>query len=85
LLSFVYVARDFSNACALVSSELYWGFMVWVWMDGIFLAFEAFCLPLFELFINLSWKYSRVERYQAAKIGTIYLDLVWWVFFITCD
>ncbi len=59
LLSFVYVALDFSNACALVSSELYWDFMVWVWMDGIFLAFETFCLPLFELFIGLSWRNIR--------------------------
>ncbi len=25
LLFFVYVARDLSNACALVSSEFYWG------------------------------------------------------------
>jgi hypothetical protein len=58
-LSFVYVARDFSNACALVSSDFYWGFMAWVWMDGIFLAFEAFCLPLFELVISLSWRNIR--------------------------
>jgi hypothetical protein len=33
--------------------------MGWVWMDGIFLAFEAFCLPLFELFISLSWRNIR--------------------------
>ncbi len=30
-------------------------------------------------------KYLRVERYLVAKIGTIYLVLVWWVFFITRD
>jgi hypothetical protein len=60
--------------------------IAWVWMDGIFLAFEALCLPLFELFISLSWqKYSRVERYLAAKIGTMYLVSVWWVFFIMRD
>ncbi len=28
-------------------------------------------------------KYLRVERYLAAKIGTISLVLLWWVVFIT--
>jgi hypothetical protein len=38
-------------------------------------------------FVNLPElvKYLRVERYLAAKIGTIYLVLVWWVCFIICD
>jgi hypothetical protein len=36
-------------------------------------------------FVNLSElvKYLRVERYLAAKIGTISLVLLWWVVFIT--
>jgi hypothetical protein len=36
-------------------------------------------------FVHLSElvKYLRVERYLAAKIGTISLVLLWWVVFIT--
>ncbi len=39
----------FSNACALVFSALYWGFMVWIWMGGILLVLMtifACCLGL---------------------------------------
>ncbi len=41
---------------------------------------------LFGLFTCLSWwNILFIERYLAAKIGTIFLTLVWWVFFITRD
>jgi hypothetical protein len=53
-----------------------WYFLVFL----IIFAFSVWVVHLSELA-----KYSRVERYLAAKIGTIYLVLVWWVFFITRD
>jgi hypothetical protein len=56
-------------------------------MDGwYFLGINDHFRILFG-FVNLSElvKYLRVERYLAAKIGTIYLFLVWWVCFIICD
>ncbi len=83
LLSTVYVAGDFSNVCASVSS----GF---VGVDGLggdgwyFPGVNDYFSVLFG-FVNLSElvKYLRVERYLAAKIGTISLVLLWWVVFIT--
>jgi hypothetical protein len=44
---------------------------------------DYFCM-LFG-FVNLPElvKYLRVERYLAAKIGTISLGLLWWVVFIS--
>ncbi len=86
LLFFVYVARDFSNACALVSSEFYWG----LWLGYGWMVFSLHLKHFRFFFVRVIYlsklaKYSRVERYLAAKIGTIYLVLVWWVFFITCD
>jgi len=154
---FVYVVRDFSNVCALVSSEFYWGWwlgygwmvffrylwpfshFVWVvylselvkyfaywalssgeiwnyllefWLDrsSLLSVIEAvlsfcwffliyigvdglgmdgwYCLGicdhfriLFGLFTCLSWwNILFIERYLAAKIGTIFLILVWRVF-----
>ena len=52
---FVYVARVFSKACALVSSEFYWG--LWLgygWMVSYLHFFDHFRY-LFGLFICLNW------------------------------
>ncbi len=54
-------------------------------IDGwYFLGINDYFNVLFG-FGNLSElvKYFRVERYLAAKIGTISLVLLWWVVFIT--
>ncbi len=54
-------------------------------MDGwYFLGLNDYFRMLFR-FVHLSElvKYLRVERYLAAKIGTISLVLLWWVVFIT--
>jgi hypothetical protein len=54
-------------------------------IDGwYFLGINDYFNVLFG-FGNLSElvKYLRVERYLAAKIGTISLVLIWWVVFIT--
>jgi hypothetical protein len=58
--------------------------MVLMWMDGILLVLVtifACCLGWYIL--SELVKYLRVERYLAAKIGTISLVLLWWVVFIT--
>ncbi len=75
-MSFVYVYQGFSNACALVSSALYWGFYgldIGGWYS---LGINDYFHMLFG-FVILSElvKYLRVERYLAAKIGTISLVL----------
>jgi len=51
LLFFVYVARDFSKACALVSSEFYWG----SWLGYGWMVFFDHFRYLFGLFICLNW------------------------------
>jgi hypothetical protein len=54
-------------------------------MDGWYsLGINDYFRMLFG-FVNLPElvKYLRVERYLAAKIGTISLGLLWWVVFIT--
>ena len=57
--------------------------MAWVWMDGILLAFlDIFAFSVWVVYLSELVKYLRMERYLAAKIGTISLVLVWWVFFI---
>jgi hypothetical protein len=48
LLSFIYVVRDFSNACALVFSGSHCYLLLgYGWMVFFFFAFEVLCLPLF--------------------------------------
>ena len=72
LLPSVYVSQDCSNACALVSFELYWGFYG-LDMDGwYFLGLNDHFRILYG-FVNLSGlvKYLLIECYLAAKIGTI--------------
>ena len=85
LLFFVYVARDFSKASALISSEFYWG--SWLGYGWMVFSWHFWSFSLFVRVVYLSElvKYSLIERYLAAKIGTISVVLVWWVFFITCD
>jgi hypothetical protein len=47
--------------------------MVWLWMDGIFLVFLIiFAFSVWVVYLSELAKYSRVERYLVAKIGTIY-------------
>ena len=48
-------------------------------MDGWYLLCIFFSFSLFVWVVHLSElaKYSRVERYLAAKIGTILVVLVW--------
>jgi hypothetical protein len=83
LLLFVYVSQDCSNACALVLlnfigvSRFGYGWVVYSWLNDHFRILYGF--------VNLSGlvKYLLIERYLAAKIGTIYLDLVRWVLCIT--
>jgi hypothetical protein len=60
--------------------------MVWVWMDGIFLVFLIiFAFSVWVVYLSELVKYLLIERYLAAKIGTILVVLVWQVFFITFD
>jgi hypothetical protein len=85
LLFFCDVVRDFSKTSALISSEFYcglWlgcGWMVFSWYSG------SFSLFVWIVYLSELVKYLLIERYLAAKIGTISLVLVWWVFFITFD
>jgi len=53
-------------------------------MNGVLLVLVTIFACCFG-FVHLSKlvKYLRVERYLAAKIGTISLVLLWWVVFIT--
>jgi hypothetical protein len=62
------------------------GFMAWVCLDGIRLVvLIIFAFSIWVVYLSELVKYSLIERYLAAKIGTIFSVLVWWVFFITCD
>ncbi len=56
-------------------------------MDGWYFlcVFRHFPFFVWVVYLSELAKYSRVERYLAAKIGTIYSVMVWWVFFIMCD
>jgi hypothetical protein len=52
--------------------------MAWVWMDGILLAFlNIFRFFVWVVYLSELVKYSLIERYLAAKIGTISVVLVW--------
>jgi hypothetical protein len=53
--------------------------MAWLWMDGIFLVFLIILRFFFVWVVYLSElvKYLLIERYLAAKIGTILVVLVW--------
>jgi hypothetical protein len=62
------------------------GFMAWVWLNGIRLAcFDQFRFSVWVVHLSELVKYLLIGRYLAAKIGTISLILVWWVFCITCN
>ncbi len=46
--------------------------MAWVWMDGIVLAFlDIFAFSVWVVYLSELVKYLLIERYLAAKIGTI--------------
>jgi hypothetical protein len=76
LLLFVYVARDFSNACALVSSEFYWGsWLGYGWMVSS-LHFFSFSLFVWVVYLSELVRYLHIERHLAAKLGTISLALI---------
>jgi hypothetical protein len=60
--------------------------MGWVWMDGFLLVFLIiFAFFVWVVYLSELVKYLLIERYLAAKIGTILVVLVWQVFFITFD
>ncbi len=77
LLFFVYVVRDFSNACALVSSEFYWGLWLGYGWMVFSLHLKHFSFSVWVVYLSELVKYSLIERYLAAKIGTISVVLVW--------
>jgi hypothetical protein len=77
-LLFVYVARDFSNACALFSSEFYWG--LWLgygWMVFYLVFLIIFAFSVWFVYLSELVKCLLIECYLAAKIGTILVVLVW--------
>jgi hypothetical protein len=52
--------------------------MAWLWMDGIFLVFLIiFAFSVWVVYLSELVKYLLIERYLAAKIGTILVVLVW--------
>jgi hypothetical protein len=82
-LSFVYVSQDFSNACALIFFCTLMGFYG-LDLDGWYsIGINDYFRMLFG-FVTLPElvKYLRVERYLAAKIGTISLGPLCWVVFV---
>ncbi len=54
------------------------GFMARVWMDGILLAvLIIFAFSVWVVYLSELMKYLLIERYLAAKFGTILVVLVW--------
>jgi hypothetical protein len=52
--------------------------MAWVWLDGIRLAvLIIFAFSVWVVYLSELVKYLLIERYLAAKIGTILVVLVW--------
>jgi hypothetical protein len=52
--------------------------MGWVWMDGILSVFLIiFAFSVWVVYLSELVKYLLIERYLAAKIGTILVVLVW--------
>jgi hypothetical protein len=76
LLFFVYVARDFSKACALVSSEFYWGSRLGYGWMVFSLYFCSFSLFVWVVYLSELVKYLHIERHLAAKVGTNFASLI---------
>jgi hypothetical protein len=81
-LFIVCIARGFSNGFASVSSKFPGGWWLGCgWM--VFLGISDLFRILFGLLTCLSWRNILfIERYLAAKIGTVFLISVWRVVFI---
>ena len=69
-----------------------WFFLNYIGVDGLGMdgwfslgIFDHFRFSVWVVYLSELVKYSLIERYLAAKIGTISFILVWWVFFITRD
>ncbi len=76
LLLFVYVARDFSKACALVSSEFYWGLWLGYGWMVFSLHFDHFFFVLLTCLLSELMKRLHIDRHLAAKIRTISVALI---------
>jgi hypothetical protein len=77
-LLFCLLNLSFLKASALVFSEFYWGSLLGYGWMVFFFVFLTIFRNLFGLFFSELVKYFHIERFLAAKFGTISVVFMVW-------